>query len=404
MLYFSEVKGKKVYTEDNVYIGRLQDLIFIASEKPNITKIVIKTDTKEKLNVPIEYLKKINSHIVIAKNYQTTELIENELFVDINVVDKQVIDIKGNKVVRVNDIVIQDKPTLYIAGADIGILGILRWLKIEHASLQLLTFLGLRIVPNFLSWADIHPLELAQGRVRLKKEEDKLEKIRPEDLADYLEKTNIRNVTKILNILEDDFAAEVIGNLNVNYQTVLFRSFSPEKSAKIISLVDPDDAADILLTLSKKRREVVINILSSEKKKEVEYLLHLAKTPIGGLITSEYLALSSQLSVGKTMEAIKREAADFSFFSYVYVTNEQNQLIGVISLHELLLQHVDTPLYKCMRQDVVVIHLTTPEEIAVNKMLKYKLHALPVLDREKKILGIVTFDDMADFILSKLSL
>ena len=117
-----------------------------------------------------------------------------------------------------------------------------------------------------MSWADIQPLELIRGNVKLRKRE-KLEKIRPEDLADYLEKTNVINARKFLKILDTEKAAEVIGNLNINYQTALFKNFHTDKAAKLISFLDPDEAVDVLLTLSKKTGRSVGKIKPKDKRK-----------------------------------------------------------------------------------------------------------------------------------------
>lgn len=402
MLYFSEVYNKQIFTEDGIFVGKLKDIIFKLSGRPYVTKLVIFDSHKNKLIVPVQFLKKINRSIVIVKNYQATELEENELFLVKNLLDKQIIDIQGNKVVRVNDVVLQDKPKLYIAGVDIGFLGIIRWLKLESFITRIFRRLHFRLTSYFLSWADIQLLELTRGRVQLKKAEEKLEKIRPEDLADYLERTNLLNTSKILTILNEEYAAQVIGNLNINYQNALFKFFTPERAAKVISLIDPDEAVDILLTLSPKRRELIIALLTDEKRKELEYLFRFSKTPIGELITTEFITVKPEDSVKKIIEQIKRDSSGFSSIYYILVVNDDNQLIGIFNLHELLLQPLDSPAYKFMIQDVVVIHLTTPEEIAIKKMLKYKLQSLPVIDRDRRIVGIVTFDDITEFILKRL--
>ncbi|MEO6508382.1 MAG: PRC-barrel domain-containing protein, partial [Patescibacteria group bacterium] len=120
MLYFSELKGKKITTEDGVKVGKLSDLIFLATDHPTITKIAVKTVSHLHIIVPIQYVSKMNGEIVLKKNFLSTELSENELFVVKNLLDKQIIDIQGNKIVRVNDVVLQSKPSLYIAGVDIG--------------------------------------------------------------------------------------------------------------------------------------------------------------------------------------------------------------------------------------------------------------------------------------------
>lgn len=400
MIYFSELKNKSIVTEDGIKIGKLRDFIFLATDKPTVTKLVVEQPSRETFIIPIQHLVKIRSRaVVIQKKYQTSQLSENELYVEKNLLDKQIIDIKGSKIVRVNDIAIQDKPTFYVAGVDIGILGILRWFRLEQQIQKMFSRIGVKISPNFLSWVDIQPLELARGRVQLKTELEKLEKIRAEDLADYLEQTNVKNITKILNVLDEEFAAEVIGNLNINYQTALFRHFSDNKTSKVLSLIDPDDAVDILLTFSPKKRETIVKLFSEEKRNEIEYLLSLSKTPIGEIITSEYLAVPPDDTVRQIVDKIRKETSDFSFMNYVYVVNKTQQLIGVINLHELLMQQQDTQAYKFMVQDVVVVHLTTPEDIAIKKMLKYDLQALPVIDKDKKLLGIITVDDISEFML-----
>ncbi len=402
MLYFSELKGKKVETEDHVEIGHLEDLIFLASETPRVTKLLIKDKFKKNIIIPIDYLKKINRVIAIKKNFIFGELVENELHVMRNLLDKQIIDIIGNKVVRVNDVAIVDKKGLQVAGVDISLLGILRRLKLENFLLKIYNFFNLKYTARFLSWADIQPLELSRGRVKLKIREEKLEKIKPEDLADYLEQTNIKNIRRILNMLDEKFAVNVISNLNVNYQASLLRQFPKEKTAKIISMIDPDEAIDVLLTFSKKRRDDILNIIEPSKRRELKYLLFLSKTPIGDILTTEFITVQPNNTVREVIDIIKMETPAFYFLNNVYVVNENKQIVGVFNLHEMLLQSLDTPVYKFMVPNVVVVHLTTPEETVLHKMIKYKVQAIPVIDGGKHILGIVTFDDIADFVLKKI--
>lgn len=401
MIYFSEIKGKEVFTEDRVEIGKLEDLIFVTSETPKITKLIIRDLNNNKLIVPIEFLSKLNSEVFIKKDFNVTELSENELFLVKNILDKQIIDLQGNKIVRVNDIVIQEKNGFYIAGVDVGFFGLLRWLKLEKLIAQVLNLFRVKLSSKFLSWADIQPLELARGQVKLKKVESKLEKLHPEDLADYLEKTNIINVRRILKMLEEKFAADVIGSLNINYQTALFKFFSPEKAAEVISLIDPDDAVDILLTVTSKKREQIISYLPETKKKEINHLLHLSSTAIGGLITTEYIAVLPDNTAREVINVIRNQSSDFFTLINIYVVNKNNQLMGVFNLHELLLQSLDTPVYKFMIQNVIVVHLTTPVEIALRKIFKYRLVHLPVIDDNKTMLGIIMVSDLTKYVLNK---
>lgn len=403
MLYFSEIKGKKVVTEDQIMVGVLDDLIFQASDLPQLTKLIVKTPDKQRIIIDIDALIKINHNILIKKKYDLGNLSENELYLVKNLLDKQIIDIKGHKVIRVNDVVIQDREGWYISGVDVGLLGLFRWIGIEKFFQIIQRKFGWNIKSVFLSWADIQPLELGRGHVILKKKEEKLQRIRSEDLADYLEKTTIRNVKKVLDTLNPQYSAQVMQNLNINYQSAIFRSFPPEKAVQFLEVIDSDEVVDILLSIGQKKRQLIIPLLSETKKQEIIYLLDLSKTSIGKLITSEYFCVDSQMTVLQIIDKIKKETTDFNSLVYVYVINQEKQLIGVINLHELLLQSNDTLVYKFMTQNLIVVHLTTPEEIAIKKMLKYHLVALPVIDVNKKILGIITLDDVDDFILKKWS-
>ncbi len=179
MIYFSELRNKEVITEDNVVVGKLNDLIFIVSEKPLITKLVVRAKDGKSLIIPVSYLRKINSHLIIRKEYKTIDLDVNELHVIKNLLDKQIIDLKGNKIVRANDVAIQDKGELFIAGVDIGILGVLRWLGLEKLSYAIFSIIHFRIISSFLSWADIQPLELARGEVRLRLKWEYEQRYRP---------------------------------------------------------------------------------------------------------------------------------------------------------------------------------------------------------------------------------
>ncbi len=401
MIYFSEILHKGIYTDEKVYLGRLKDLIFVVKDRPYITKMVV--DGGKEVVYPLSSLKSINGKLVISSSVTPTHLDENELYINKNVLDQQIIDIAGNKVVRVNDVVLQNKPEWYLSGIDTSIYGILRWFGLENLFTILLKLITIAPTPEILSWGDIQPLELARGRIKLKLEQNNLKKLRPEDLADYLELTNTESIKKILNTMNQQDAAMVIKNLNINYQTELFNLFSSEKAASVISLIEPDDAADILFTLDKHKRYEILTYLKEDYRRELEQLLDFAHTPIGEHLTTEFFTAYPDDTIKHVMRSIKEKTVDFEHLSYVYVINRNNQLVGVCNMHELLLNHEDTQLYRFMISNLVAIHLNTPEEIAISKMLKYKLYALPVIDREKHILGIITLDSITEYLLAHFS-
>lgn len=405
MYYFSELVNKKVVNENNRSLGKLKDLLFLAEETPKITKLLIKKGKRRQIVVPIKDLKNMNGTIVVLNDFSEKEAAERELSLAKNLLNRQIIDVKGGKVVRVNDIAIQDKEDkkeYYIAGVDVGFRAILRWFKLEKLFTPVYKALNLYSHPHFLSWGDIEPLELAKGNVQLKKDVSELEKMRPEDLADYLEKTNIRNVNKIITDLSEEYAADVIEDLNVNYQTALFKRFAPEKATKIIDLLEPDEAVDILLTLPREKRVEILEGLEKTKHEELRELMKYSRTSVGKLINPDFISVESEITASEALSKVKEALPEEPFSKYIYTVNKEGILVGVFELHNLLIQPSDTPVYKFMEQDVVAAHLTTPQEIALKRMLKYKLYALPVVGDNKKMIGVVTFDDMIEDIEEKL--
>jgi sporulation protein YlmC with PRC-barrel domain len=407
MLYFSELDRKKVLTNDGIFIGYLDDIIFLLDSKPKVTKIVVDLNGKKTI-INADAVHKFNSVVRIAKFYTQAELAENELFVKRNLLDKQVIDISGNKIVRANDVIIHEQINLsshnyecYISGVDIGLIGILRRLHVENGMTRVIHFFGINLVSKFLSWADIQPLDLVRGSIRVKKEETKLQNMRPEDLADHLEQTNELNIKKFLRLLDKNFATEVVSNLNINYQRDLFRTWNPERAAEIINKMDTDIAADILLSVSKKKREEILKVVDPTRKIAIQKLLSLTRTPITKRLSSEYFVAQPTETPRDIIQRMRHTSVEYSSLDYIYIINQKKQLIGACNLHELIMQPEDTPIYKFMSQNLIEAHIKTPLEMVVYKIIKYRLQALPIVDSNKELIGVIPFDNISDIIETK---
>lgn len=399
MLYFSEVKGKRVYTEDNIFVGHLSDIVFRADDIPEITKIVVKTKKQTQL-IPIPYVRGMNGSIIVQKQYEVEDLAENEMYIRTNLLDSQIIDITGDKMVRVNDVAIQERPKLTIAGVDTSVLGMFRWFGMEAILNKIIAFLPIHYAPRLLSWADIQTIELMRGHVKVKTEQTKLHKIRPEDLADYLEQTNVENIRVVLKTLSIDHAADVVNNLNLNYQIELFRHEDPIEAARIMSHMESEEVADILLALPRKKRQRMLEALDPQIKEEIQYLLQMSTTPIGDILSVDYLTVDSTASASDVLKTVKRVAADLGELIYIYVLNTDKQLVGVFSLRTLLVQNLSTPVYKFMRPQIETVYLSTPVSVVWRKLLKYRLYVLPVVDEERHMLGLVEIDDVSEIMIS----
>ncbi|OGK20390.1 hypothetical protein A3C23_03930 [Candidatus Roizmanbacteria bacterium RIFCSPHIGHO2_02_FULL_37_13b] len=400
MIFFSEIKNIKVFTEDDIFIGLLHDLVFDFKEIPRITKIIVKSDKLQypRLYIPMNYVLSMNKHMVVAKNYELGSLKVNELSIWNNIVDKQIIDIKGRKVVRVNDVILKQngQNNLTILGVDTSAMGIWRWFGLNTALKKIASIFRVKLVPVTLPWRHIQPLELAHNKVKLNFEQEKLEKLHPEDLADYLEATSMDNIISTINLLDLDFAAEVIAELNLNYQIQLFRQIGIDKSVAVLSQMDPDEAVDVLVGFKPKTRANILQKMEVKRRQELEELLSFVGTEVGDYMNSEFFTVDVDMLANEVIAKIRNYPQRRSFLDYVYVCNNQGQLIGVFNLHELLLQSLANPVRKFMVEDPINIHLKTPLKSVQRKLIKYKLSALPVVDEYKKIIGLVSLDDVAE--------
>lgn len=394
MLYFSELRGKHVIENPSVFLGTLEDIVFKSTSTAPVSKLLIKTPKNHHVLVPFSSIIKIGKSILISPDYVLTNLEENELYVGKNLNDQQIIDVRGNKMVRVNDVVFLQKPFLHVSGVDIGWLGLLRWIGLEKMVTDTARLAGKEVTSQFLSWNDIMPVELARGRVMLKRQETNVAKLRPEDLADYLNHLSLRNAKRLLHTLDDEFAASVIRSLNVYLRGQAVKIFAPERIVRILAHLDIDEVVDVLMSADRHVRERIIKLIPHPRKDEVVRLMKVAKTPVGDLMNIQFLVASPVDTVGKIIRQIKKESAHLSDIKYVYVVNDAYELIGVFSLLELLSESMEEPLYKFMITNPVTASLSTPKEIILKKMVKYKIDSIPIVDDRNHLVGVVSIVDV----------
>jgi len=416
MLYFSELGNKQVRSSSGEIIGRLDDLIFSFQKTPSIKKLYIVKgrkrffdrkrilDKEQKVIIPLEYVDRFdNEQFILKKNFQESTVAENELFLKKNLLDTQVIDIEENNIVRVNDVLIQKVGRDYIIfGVDIGLAGLLRWIGLEDAAERFFRTFRITFYNQVLSWSDIQPLELTRGRVVVKSKFNSLQSVHPADLADYLETQNLKNSMKLIEGIDKHYVADVLSELSPAYQVSILRRISVDKLVPIVAAMHLDDAIDIIAVLAKKKQEALLEKLPHDISQQITNLIHISDTALGKFISPDYLAVRSTETTASVLKKIKNSTKNYSNLDYIYVVNKQNQLVGVFSLHDLLLQKNETPVYKFMTTRIVTATLSTPLEIAYRRIVKYKITAIPVIVDERQMLGVVTIDDISEAVMNRI--
>lgn len=218
----------------------------------------------------------------------------------------------------------------------------------------------------------------------------------PADLAEILEELTEQERTAVFRLLDDERAAEVLGELDVETQAEVVRALGKEKAGDIIEEMSTDDAADLLAELSPDQRGQILGEMAAEDAADVRELLHYAPETAGGRMTTDFVSLREDMTAQEAIEHLRREAPDAESIYYVYVLDNHDHLVGVISLRELIIAPPDALIRDVMRRKVVAVYYDQDQEEVARVVSKYNLLAVPVVDHEGRMLGMVTVDDVID--------
>ncbi len=400
MRFLSEIIKKQVIDVDGKKIGKFKDFIVSVNVVyPLVKAISIRTSDKKDIIVPWEDIDSINK--VIKLKIRFTEIKEynlknRDIKIADEVLDKQVVDLEGKKIKRINDLQFATTRGYYrLIGADISFKGILRRLGLE----KIPKGIGINLQDDYISWKDVDILESNTSRLKLKVPEYKLKKLHPADIAEIVDQLSINDSITILNSLDEEVAADALEEISPERQVTLFEQMETERAADLLEEMSPDDAADLIGDLSDERAKELLNLMDPEEAKDVEHLLKYPEDTAGGIMTTEFAAVSDELTASQILNKFKEIAKEVESIYYIYALSKTNDLAGVISLRELLLADPDKKLREFMQKDLITVHVLEEEHEVAKKIAKYNLIALPVVDDENKINGVVTIDDAIDIVL-----
>ncbi|HNY35147.1 MAG TPA: CBS domain-containing protein, partial [Methanothrix soehngenii] len=323
-------------------------------------------------------------------------LSENEFLVTETILDRQIVDIDGLKVVRVNDILLgQVKRSLCLVGVDVGFKGIIRRLGFGGLSRGLMARLPNRIVP----WSYIDPLDPNLRSLHLKISRKTINDLHPADIADILEELNNRDRLLILDSLGEETAAEAMEEVDPEVQATMVNQMESDDVADILENMNPDDAADLLGIMPENKATEVLELMNEVEAEEVRELMAYSNSSAGSLMTTDYVAVPSRCTVSNIFSILRRSGREVDMIYYIYVQSDSGQLLGVMSLRDLLLAEPDDIASTVMKKEVLSVLPTSTIEEVTNLLSKYDFLCVPVADEEGRILGIVTFDDALDEII-----
>ncbi|MDP9272602.1 MAG: CBS domain-containing protein [Chloroflexota bacterium] len=398
MLFLSQLVGKPVLDLHGAPFGRVRDLIVaLGEEYPPVTGIVVRVSGDRDIFLPWtdvdaidESGARLHTSSIDITNFQQRP---NEIRLWLDLQDKQIVDVEGRKIVRVNDIQLAPvRGRLRLIAVDVGLAGILRRLGLSGPGERLARALGLPI-ENYIEWKDVDPVESSVSSLKLRVPHQALSTLHPADVAHIVEQLAPRDRAGIMAALEEGRAADVLEELSAEDQVDVLDDLPSERAADILEEMGPDEAADLIADLPEKRRAELLGLMEPEEAQDVRELLAYGEETAGGLMTTDFITVSADETAQQVIDRLRELKPEADHVYYLYVTEADGTLIGTITLRGLIIATPETRVRDFTRPDPISVTVDTDADEAARAIARYNLLALPVVDDEGRMQGVVTVDD-----------
>jgi magnesium transporter len=403
--FISELVGQRV-TVNEIPIGKVSDFLVNKPDDvfPHIDGLVIKTSQGLRF-APIATVATIDPGTRTVELSMTPKEPappeESALLLVADLLDKQIVDVDGRKVVRINDLEIaRAGDGLRVVAADVGVAGLLRRLGLKSFGKRFTPAIYRRIPRSMIAWDSVAPIRDANPtQVNLAVTETKLARLHPSELAEIISDLSAREAAAVVSQLDDETAADAFEHLDADTQRSLIEDIGTERAADIIEEMDADDAADLLSELDEEQQHELLSEMNEYTARELRELVKYPEHSAGGLMTTDYTWIYPHRSAEATIRKIREIAPTSEFIYYLYVVDKQDVLLGVLTLRTLLLADPQASIDSVMDPDLVTIQPDLSSEEVAATIARYDLLAVPVVDEAGKMLGIVTVDDAIDAIM-----
>jgi magnesium transporter len=405
MAFVSDLIGKPVADVDGVRVGRVNDLIAQTGPDvphPLIVALAVKGGRKQLLIPMTDVVVLLAPAIPLRKRLHEIDEYEvrpTDVQLARDIFDKQIIDTGDMRVVRVNDLeLMRVKDQFVVANVDIGGMGLLRRLGLARTAQGITTRLGRTLPPGIIAWDAV---ELVPGNepLRLKVPSEKLAELHPADLADIVSELSRQESNRLLESFDAKTVADTLEEVEPDFQASLVRGMPDERVADVLEEMSPDEAADLLAELPEQRSQQILRLMETEEADDVRKLLTYPVDAAGGIMTTEFIAVGPDLTAEETMAVLRASSEEVGEFFYVYVVNGEGRLIGVFTLQDLVLAPPTAQVKEFMQRRVFAALLSDSQDSVAHAVSKYNLMAIPVVDDEGRLQGVVTADDALDKII-----
>ena len=407
----SELLGATVYDRTGATAGKVREVTVSPQEDATrISGVVVKTRYGDRLLNP-KLISSMNGGIRIAT--PATEWFpygngEGLLLLARDLLDQQIIDVHGRKVVRVNDIDIHEELgdehiVLKLAAVDVGARGAIRRLLKGLVPSGALHALLTKVPPRMIPWEFVDLIETDPARrVKLKISLDRLATLHPADIADIVEELAPAEREAIFETLDEEVAAETLEEIDPKLQVSILSSLDAERAADIVEEMDPDAAADVLADMPPAETQEILTEMQPEERAEVAELMAFEENTAAGRMTTEHMALKPGAKVADAIEMLRNFEGGLESMSTIYIVGDKDKLLGAVPLAKIVLAPAQTPLMLLSTRFMPTIHPGAAEKEVAETFDKYNLLTLPVTDEEGRLTGVITADDVINMLRAKL--
>ncbi|MEW6615303.1 MAG: CBS domain-containing protein [Thermodesulfobacteriota bacterium] len=405
--FFSDFLNRRVYQPSGQKMGKVMDMVAERGDSyPMIVGIMIRTKARGKrLYLPWEKIIQIEPRITFSQDepcdFQPPVSEKDIFLLREEVMDRQIVDTFGAKVVRVNDLhFLNVDSRLRLVHVDVGFRGLMRrvgWEKVvDRVSRWLFSY---DLTNQFISWQYVQLLS-GSDLLRLSVSQKKLSPLHPADLADIIEDLSGRDRSAIFHALDTETAADTLEEIIPKIQKALIETIPVEKASDIVEEMSPSEAADLLADLSEKRAEEILEGMEQERAEDLRELLVHPEETAGGLMTTAYLSLTPEVTVEAAIARLRADATNLDIIDYIYVLNEKNVLQGVVSIRDLFATQSHQSLSEIEVPRLVSVKVDTEQDKVVKLFTKYGFRALPVVDEDNYLKGVIGFRSVLDVLAS----
>ena len=391
--------------------GRLKDIaVATGADAGRIAGLVLKTKKGLEL-VPATEVMGTPSGVLELRSTDALRPLrgdENFILLKQDLLDQQIIDVHGRKVVRVNDVDLQwfsrdEKQDLRVREVEVGLRGAVRRLLLGVLPRNTLDRLARQIPAKVIPWEFVDVIEVDPARrVKLKIEHERLAQLHPSDIADILEELAPAEREAILTTLDEVVAAEALEEVEPKLQKALVESLDSETAAGIVEEMDPGAAADLLAELPEERSEAILEEMDPEERQEVEDLLEFREDSAAGRMTPAFVHVWFEATVADGVEALRAFEGDPESITEVYLVDEEEILKGVVPLGRMILAKPETRLAVLTEPRFISCQADAHQNLVAELFDKYNLRALPVVNDDGRLVGVIEADHVIAFLRDKI--